>query len=44
MRFVLVVLTIHFVLEVVARKKVNRNRVEGSTKPVIEHPAEYNLR
>lgn len=44
MRFVLVVLTIHFVLELVVRKRGNRNNVEESTKQDVLHPAEYNLR
>ena len=45
MKFVMIVLAIHFIGEVISNKrKETRNRKIGERNETIRHPAEYDLR
>jgi hypothetical protein len=45
MKFLLVVLAIHFVGELISNKRKNENKIEMDERnEVIRHPAEFELR
>jgi hypothetical protein len=45
MKFLMIVLAVHFVAEVIGnrRKEINDNRADGKDEKIL-HPAEFNMR